>query len=121
MREAERRVLSMLPASLRAGPRSDFYWAAQPPSTSHDAPLTNFAAGDARKTTAAAISSVSPIRPRGVLSSSDRSYSGEAANCPAFIGVRILPGATQLTRTPWGPSSVAKARVINSTAPFVAQ
>ena len=34
--------------------------------------------------------------------------------------VRTSPGATVLTRTPWGASSTAMARVRLSTAPLVA-
>ena len=38
----------------------------------------------------------------------------------AHISVRITPGATQVTRMPLGPSSLARALVRAMTAPLVA-
>ena len=36
------------------------------------------------------------------------------------MSVSITPGRTQLTRTPCGPTSLARPRVKESTAPLVA-
>src|SRR5579884_1614400 len=99
---------------------ADDHRAVQPPSTTRLAPWTNRAASEARNTTTGAMSSTSPQRPQGVSSATRRSNSGSARN-GAFIGVRICPGATQLTRIRLGPRSSASAFAISSTAPFVAQ
>ena len=56
--------------------------------------MTYDAAGDARKTTAVAISSGSPTRPTGIGASRRRRVSGSAP----LVAVRIAPGATAFTR-----------------------
>src|SRR5581483_204375 len=68
-----------------------------PPSTEMLCPVMKEASSEARKATACASSSGSPIRPSGVIATVPASLSsGERRS----IGVSIAPGETQLTRTP---------------------
>ena len=51
-----------------------------------------------------------------------RSKSASSGSRKPFVsGVRIPPGATQFTRTPWSRYSTASARVRLMTPPFDAQ
>ena len=67
---------------------------------------------------ALAASSGVPLRPRGVSAASSAMVSGPR---PATMSVSMTPGATQLTRMPEGPSSLARACVSAMTAPLVAE
>jgi hypothetical protein len=69
--------------------------------------LTNPADGAARKTTPAAISNGSPIRPTGVAA---RTASIALSGIPSVIRVLVKPGATALTVTPL--RAYSRARVL---------
>src|SRR3984893_14141876 len=84
-----------------------------PPSTTRDWPVMYEAAGEAKKQTAAAISSGVPARPIGVCSPAMRSISVDDA-------VAIHPGATALIVMPSSAVSNATARIIPSIAAFAA-
>jgi arabinofuranosyltransferase len=88
-----------------------------PPSTQSVAPVIHRAAGDARNRHASATSSGRPRRRRGAASSQRETPSGHVSSIPSR---QMRPGATALTRMPWGPSSWAAARVWASAAAFVA-
>ncbi len=80
------------------------------------------ASSDARKATAAAISSARPIRPIGwPATSMSRKPCGSGAIAMARrkTGVSTVPGQTQLTRTPRRAYSTASCRVISTTAPLL--
>ena len=76
------------------------------------------AASDARKDTAAAISSGVPSLLSGVSSASVSLIPGGSSSS---ISVSITPGATQLTRMPVGASSLASDRENPMSAAFVAE
>ena len=95
-----------------------FYPCKNPPSTQSVCPVIKEASSDARKYTAAATSCGLPIRQSGVSSASASRVSLE---CMAFISVSMTPGATQLTRIPEGPSSLASAFVKPIRPDFVAE
>ena len=77
------------------------------------------AAGLARNRIAAAISSASAKRPNGVTRRISSTSSGFYIR-PAMKRVRTQVGATAFTRTPLRAHSTASARVMFTTAPFVA-
>src|SRR5437867_8288689 len=83
--------------------------AVQPPSISRLVPVTREAAGDARNTIAPAISSICPIRPRGILLITQSRNSGSARN-EAVIGVSRKVGAMEFTRMFFGFGDVCVAR-----------
>src|SRR6266566_739781 len=86
---------------------SPFYCATYPPSTLMACPVTNEAASEQSHTTASAISSGLPIRPRGSMAMICALRSG-SLQALSVIGVWITPGQTQLTRIPcWAYSSAA--------------
>jgi hypothetical protein len=75
--------------------------------------VTYRASSDAKKTTARAMSSGSPIR-RSAIDSMSRRWPASpiACHCRSDAGFeRTKPGATQLTRIPYSPSSRAVWRV----------
>ena len=74
-----------------------------PPSTSRIFPVIHFAAGDAKKTAALAISFGSPIVFSGINLVMPFSISGVRTDARA--SVRIGPGAIALTRIPLAPKS----------------
>src|SRR6185503_8578011 len=80
-----------------------------PPSTTVVWPVMNVDASDARYATAPAISSGSPMRRSGVEAVRRLRFSGSSHNALAK-SVFTRPGATQLTRTPFGPHSPARLR-----------
>ncbi|WP_444677065.1 hypothetical protein [Halomonas sp. E19] len=69
---------------------------------------------EARKATVRATSSALATRPSGVAACQRLRDSDSASCIPALTG----PGATALTRMPWGPSSTASARASDSMAPL---
>jgi metallo-beta-lactamase family protein len=97
----------------------------RPPSTTSSPPGMYRDAGAARKTAAEAMSSGSPIRPRGIIFTNDAVI---AAICSAVRplpasgfdapSVAMPPGAMALTRMPWGASSSASALVNIRMPPF---
>jgi len=76
-------------------------------------------ARDARKRTAPTSSSGSAMRPIGVISSMRFMTSGFSV-IGRISGVRTHVGAIAFTRMPWRAHSTASARVMFTTAPFVA-
>ena len=58
------------------------------------------------------------MRPSGVSSASAAKSSSDSS---AFMGVRMTPGVTQLTRMPLGPTSFAVAFVSPITPAFAAE
>jgi NAD(P)-dependent dehydrogenase (short-subunit alcohol dehydrogenase family) len=82
-------------------------------------PVTMAEARDARKRTAPTSSSGSAMRPIGVISSMRFMTSGFSV-IGRISGVRTHVGAIALTRMPWRAHSTASARVMFTTAPFVA-
>ena len=80
--------------------------------------MTKDAASEARNATHAATSSARPTRPRGVSSARAARSSGVSS---AFISVSMVPGDTQLTRMPLGPTYCARAFVNPMTAAFDAE
>lgn len=89
-----------------------------PPSTTSDAPVMYDDEGPARKSTTAAISRASPVRPSGTPG---RGLSrGSSSVCPV-IGVEISPGATELTVIPCSASSIAMTLVSAPSPAFAAQ
>src|SRR5581483_6480075 len=79
-------------------------------------PVVQVFAGEARNQITSAISSGAAIRPSGIwaISSGVRSVAGSRS-------VSVGPGATQLTRIPWGASSRASDFVRPITPAFDAQ
>src|SRR5262245_22713903 len=90
-------------------------WNTRPPSAMISCPVMNDASSDNRKETAPTISDGEPSRgiARFVMF-----HSRFARGTPAVASLLRRPGATQLMRTPSGPSSRAMARVNASTAPL---
>src|SRR4051794_28869451 len=88
-----------------------FYVAAvvTPPSTTIVCPVMKVEASEARYATAPAISSGSPMRRSGVPAVRRLRLSGSSHSARAK-SVLTRPGATQLTRTPFGPHSPARLR-----------
>ena len=82
----------------------------------HICPVRNSCSS--RKAAAWAASSGVPICSKGV---SSRRASRSAGERSPFMGVSITPGARQLTRTPEGPSSLARAFVRPMTPAFAAE
>ena len=82
-------------------------------------PVTKRAAGEISHAAASAISSGTPTRRKGVIASM-RSRKPGWAIWSRVKSVAVKPGATALTRTPSGPTSVARPLVKLSTAPLVA-
>src|SRR5438094_3449135 len=78
--------------------------AVQPPSISRLVPVTRDAAGDARNTIAPAISSICPIRPRGILLITQFRNSGSARNEAVIMASRIV-GAMVFARMLFGVGS----------------
>src|SRR6185503_4835639 len=95
------------------------YWARKPPSMARTWPVTIAEAREARKRTAPTISSGSARRPIGVIASMRLTRSGLSV-MPRISGVRTQVGAMAFTRMPWLAHSTASARVMLTTAPFVA-
>lgn len=93
------------------------YYTVIPPSTLMTVPLMYAASSEARNAYAAAISSGLPRRFTGTLSSIDLSTSSGILRT---ISVRIKPGATALTVTPFLPSSRAIVLVIQISPALVA-
>src|SRR6476619_2015361 len=103
---------SSLPsAQLRTGARTTGHTDAvvTPPSTTMVWPVMKVEASEARYATAPAISSGSPIRRSGVVAVRRLRLSGSSHSARAK-SVLTRPGATQLTRTPFGPHSPARLR-----------
>src|SRR5262249_42861543 len=90
--------------------------AARPPSPGMMAPWMKLARWLARKTMASAISSTAAGRPAGAGAASWL----RASFIPAVPSVKVGPGLTALTRTPWGPYSAAQDFVIETTAALLA-
>ncbi|CAM5461424.1 hypothetical protein SALBM311S_02962 [Streptomyces alboniger] len=83
------------------------------------APVAYDASGDISHAMAAAISSACPRPPQGNRAG-QRIRTVRVDAIVACISVSIIPGATALTRTPSGPSSLARPTVRASTAALVA-
>jgi hypothetical protein len=75
------------------------------------------AAGEARKTIRSAISSGAPRRPSGMRDARSRRKGSDSV--ARASGVRIVPGLTALTRTPYSAHSSAIWRVNVVNAPLV--
>src|SRR5215208_3923783 len=88
-----------------------------PPSTTIVWPVMKVEASDARYATAPAISSGSPMRRSGVEAVRRLRFSGSSHSAFAK-SVFTRPGATQLTRTPFGPHSPARLRHSAKSAAF---
>src|SRR5258705_3148809 len=88
-----------------------------PPSTTIVWPVMKVEASEARYATAPAISSGSPMRRSGVPAVRRLRLSGSSHNALAK-SVLTRPGATQLTRTPFGPHSPARLRHSAKSAAF---
>src|SRR5882724_470280 len=88
-----------------------------PPSTTMVWPVMKVEASEARYATAPAISSGSPIRRSGVPAVRRLRLSGSSHSARAK-SVLTRPGATQLTRTPFGPHSPARLRHSAKSAAF---
>src|SRR4029079_13642427 len=88
-----------------------------PPSTTIVCPVMKVEASEARYATAPAISSGSPIRRSGVLAVRRLRLSGSSHSARAK-SVLTRPGATQSTRTPFGPHSPARLRHSAKSAAF---
>ena len=78
----------------------------------------NRASSPARKRTASATSSGAPMRPRGASPARAARSSGVRK---AVMSVSMAPGATQFTRMPEGPSSLARAFVSPITPALAAE
>src|SRR6185312_12380743 len=74
-----------------------------PPSTGIAAPVTQRAAGEARKATTSATSAPAATPRSGVCATKASSTPGRCS-CASISGVRTRPGRTALQRTPAGPS-----------------
>src|SRR6185436_15727037 len=85
---------------------------APPPSWRSVVPVMNCAAGDARKTIAAAVSSTVPARLSGICEIAR--WSSSSGYC-AVPDDRMMPGATALTRIPNCAHSIASDIVRFST------
>ena len=84
--------------------------------------MTSAAASEARKTTAARVtSSTRPRRPSGMRPSTSALNAVRRRGSGAVIGVSTKVGATAFTRTPCGAELEAAALVSPSTACFVVQ
>ena len=86
------------------------YWMTEPPSTARAWPTTKLAASEQSQTIAAAISSGRPSRPIGTPARIIFSIFGSPPMKPSSIGVRVLPGQTQLMRIPCAAYSSAPTR-----------
>lgn len=109
-----------------AGPLSPRRWnlamfpypKTRPPSTIRFCPVTARAHGEAKNSTASAMSSGVVTRPSGVW---DAMMSNTASGVAALASVvRNRPPDTMFTVMPIGPSSLAAVRVKASSAPFPA-
>lgn len=94
------------------GPRNS------PPLASMTWPVIQRAESETRNATTSAMSPASPNRSSAV-DPAMRSASPGAAKYEPLVAVRVAPGATAFTVIPRGPSSLARVRLIVSTAPFV--
>ena len=84
-------------------------------------PLTYFAASLRKNRITSATSSGSPIRPRGETPEGLKAEEEFEAAAAAAIGVAMVPGATALTSTPYGPISTAMMPVSTCTAALLAE
>ena len=91
------------------------YWMTEPPSTARAWPTTKLAASEQSQTIAAAISSGRPSRRIGTALRIIFSIFSSPPMKPSSIGVRVLPGHTQLMRMPCAAYSSALARVSPTT------
>ena len=80
--------------------------------------MTYDARGDAKNSTALAMSSGIALRPSG-MGDGPRAASPESSRL-LTAGVSTLPGATALTRMPWGPYSTASDLVRLTSPAFAA-
>src|SRR6202043_1692606 len=92
----------------------------RPPVTCSVSPVTYDASFDAKKATAAAISSTLPIRPSGVTDSIHLRMSPSARPAETTPSVAIMPGLTVLTRILRGANSFESTEEMASTEAFVA-
>ncbi len=90
----------------------------KPPFTPMTCPVIKADPSSASHRMVRATSSGVPMLPKGVSSRRAASVSGSKAS---FISVAMTPGATQFTRMPLGPSSLASALVKPMTAAFAAE
>src|SRR6185295_7832023 len=90
-----------------------------PPLTSIRCPLIHFASSVQRKATTPPMSSARPTRPRGDKELRRFFISGLLRIVALLKSVSIGPGATTLTRIPFGPNSFARYFVNTSIAPFI--
>ena len=93
----------------------------EPPETTSRSPVIQRDSSEARNTATPAMSSGWPKRPSGV--SATIRFSKSLPMMPALCvpSVSTPPGAMALTRILRGPSSLARSRVIASSAPLVAR
>ena len=87
-----------------------------PPETRIHSPVIQPASSEQKSTAAAAISSGSPSRRRGVIAAIWLRNSGVIKPSSSSPSVFTMPGLIALTRMPLGPSSNASVAVIASTA-----
>ena len=92
-----------------------------PPQTKRVCPVTKPFAGAAKKATARATSSGSPMRPTGMDAARRASCSLPEGTIAWYMSVRTGPGATTLTVMPSPASSSAQVRARPSSAALVAE
>src|SRR5262245_47467019 len=92
-----------------------------PPSTGKTTPVINLAAGEHRYVAAQPISSGSPKRFMGVRPRTFSARFGSPLSARRIISDSIQPGAIELTRTPYGETSVAKERINPKWPAFAAE
>src|SRR5207245_10065843 len=102
-KECSGRIKTLLIRSV-AG-RTDQPTSTAPPFTLKISPVMKPACSVQRKRTGAAISSGVAARPRGIVAYTFLLTTG-SLSAGAAMSVATQPGATQLTRMPWGASSV---------------
>src|SRR5215471_16394292 len=101
--------------------RSPSYCAVYPPSMTNSLPVTKDASSEARYSTPYAISSVVPMRPRGVRRSRSSRVAGTDRE-RSVMGVSITPGCTELHRMPslayWVAVDLVNRRTATLEAPY---
>src|SRR5258708_39991926 len=91
-----------------------------PPSTVRTSPVMKPDCGATKKVTASAISPGVPHLRRGTISVIRSMASGVLQSCLAAPADSTGPGATALTRMPWGAHSTASVCVIDKTSALAA-
>mmetsp|Transcript_11955 Transcript_11955/g.50286 ORF Transcript_11955/g.50286 Transcript_11955/m.50286 type:complete len:208 (+) Transcript_11955:756-1379(+) len=110
------------PARAARGCPQDHMECECPPSTRSSVAVTKEASDDRRKTAARAISSASAYRPNGMTEVIISLVASIPASSMPVVSQKddsLAPGASALTRIPFGASSLARQRDIESAAALV--